>query len=69
MPAPANSTNPDTQGQFSLRVKIRLVELGLTVTDLAHKLGVNRNTASLAINRGLFEPTRRRIAEYLSIRP
>lgn len=46
-----------------------MLELGLSVTDLAAKLGVNRNTASQAINRGLFEPTRIRIAELLRIKP
>jgi plasmid maintenance system antidote protein VapI len=50
-------------------VKTRLLELGLSVTDLAVQLGLNRNTVSLAINRGLFEPTRQRIAAHLSIRP
>ena len=69
MPAPANSTVSPKQADFARRVKIRLIQLGLSVNDLAAELGVNRNTASLAINRGLFEPTRLRIAAHLSIKP
>lgn len=69
MPATANTKKRTPQADFSLRVKTRLLELGLSVTDLAVQLGLNRNTVSLAINRGLFEPTRRRIASHLSLRP
>ena len=68
MPATANSTSPQRQADFSQRVKIRLIELQLTVTDLAKKLGLHRNTVSLAIHKPIYEPTRKRIAAYLSIR-
>ena len=68
MPATANTARPKGQADFSKRVKIRLIELGLSVTELADQLGLNRNTVSLAINRGLFQPTRERIASHLSIR-
>lgn len=67
MPATANSKPRRTQADFSLRAKTRLLELNLSVTDLAHQLGLNRNTVSLAINRGLFEPTRHAIAARLGI--
>jgi len=67
MPAPANTTAKRKQADFTLRAKVRLMELGLSVSDLAREFGCNRNTVSLAINRGLFEPTRARIAERLGI--
>lgn len=69
MPAPANSKAKPSQADFRLRAHYRLMELGLSVTDLAEKLGLHRNTASLAINRGLYTPTRKRIAAFLKIQP
>jgi plasmid maintenance system antidote protein VapI len=68
MPATANTKAKPSQADFSLRVKVRLLERGLSVSALARALGLNRNTVSLAINHDLFEPTRKRIAEHLSIR-
>ncbi len=44
-----------------------MVDLRLSVSAIARQLGVNRNTVSLAINRGLYEPTRIRVAELLNI--
>ena len=41
--------------------------MNLSVSDLARELGLNRNTVSLAINRGLFEPTRRAVSARLGI--
>lgn len=67
MPATANHKRPRTQADFSLRAKTRLLEINLSVSDLARELGLNRNTVSLAINRGLFEPTRRAVATRLGI--
>lgn len=69
MPATANTKRENAQDDFHLRVKKRLLDLGLSVTDVAKALGLNRNTVSGAINRGLFEPTRVRIAAHLSIKP
>lgn len=56
------------QADFALRVKMALLKRGLSMTQLAVRLGVSRNTVSLAVNRGLYEPTRQRIAKELSIR-
>lgn len=67
MPAPATNKRRPSQEDFSKRVKKRLVELELTVTDLATAIGVNRNTVSRAIHHELFQPTRRSIAAYLQI--
>lgn len=67
MPATANTKPRRTQADFSLRAKTRLLELNLSVSELARHLGLNRNTVSLAINRGLFEPTRKAIAAHLGI--
>jgi DNA-binding LacI/PurR family transcriptional regulator len=44
-----------------------MLRLQLNVTQVARALGLNRNTVSLAINRGLYEPTRQRIANFLNI--
>jgi len=63
----ANAKSESPQGDFALRVKTELLRRGLSQTDLARTLELSRNTVSLAINRGLHEPTRRRIAEFLSI--
>lgn len=46
---------------------MRLVELELSVTDLANAMGLNRNTVSRAIHHELFQPTRKRIATHLNI--
>lgn len=67
MPAPATNKKDAEQEQFSKRVKKRLVELELTVTDLADQLGINRNTVSRAIHHKIFQPTRERIATTLQI--
>jgi hypothetical protein len=48
----ANKVRPAPQAQFSAKaVKVRLIELDLTVTELAKRLGLARNTVSLAINQ------------------
>jgi plasmid maintenance system antidote protein VapI len=67
MPAPANSQFKSPQANFTLRAKKRMLDLDLSVTALAKELGVNRNTVSLAINRGLYGPTLVRIAARLGI--
>jgi DNA-binding NarL/FixJ family response regulator len=55
------------QADFALRVKVALLTGGLSMSDLARSLNLSRNTVSLAVNRGLYEPTRRRIAKHLKI--
>lgn len=51
-----------------MKVKVRLVELGLDVTELARRLDLARNTVSLAINHpGLFKPTQNRIRRELGL--
>lgn len=62
-----NSTRTQPQADFALRVKMALLERGLSITDLARLLKLSRNTVSLAVNRGLYEPTRKRVAKHLSI--
>lgn len=63
-----NTMRTRPQADFALRVKMALLKRGLSMTQLAQRLGVSRNTVSLAVNRGLYEPTRQRIAKELSIR-
>lgn len=67
--ATVNTKSASSPDDFSLRAKIAMLEMGLSVAGVARKLGVARNTASLAINRGLYEPTRLRIAKLLKIKP
>jgi transposase-like protein len=67
MPATANTQKNVPQAEFSLRAKTQMLRLQLNVTQVARALGLNRNTVSLAINRGLYEPTRQRIANFLNI--
>lgn len=47
--------------------KVAMIVHGVTVTGLAHKLGLARNTVSMAINRGLFPRVRRLIAHELEL--
>jgi ribosome-binding protein aMBF1 (putative translation factor) len=58
-----------TQADFALRVKVALLQRGETISDLAKSLNLSRNTVSLAVNRGLYEPTKKRIAKLLLINP
>lgn len=67
MPATATNKSKRQQGQFAQRVKIRLVQEGLSVSDLAREFGLNRNTVSRAIHHDLGAPTRERIADRLGI--
>ena len=55
------------QEPFALRVKTALLLRGMDITELAKELGVARNTASMAINCGIYKPTAKRIAEYLNL--
>lgn len=64
--ATANTSTPSAQDDFTLSVKVRLLELGWTVTQLAQELGYARNTVSMAINhptllRGVKQQIRRRL--------
>lgn len=68
MPAPANPPSKSRQDEFALSVKTALLHKNQTISDLARDLGLNRNTVSLAINRGLYAPTRDAIAKHLGIR-
>jgi hypothetical protein len=65
--ATANTQKRPPQGEFTLRVKTALLRRHMSVSDLARDLGLSRNTVSLAINRGLYAPTRKRIAKHLSL--
>lgn len=68
MPTPATNKRSRQQADFSHRVKVRLLELGLDVTALAREFGLNRNTVSRAIHHdGVNHPTRARVAARLGI--
>lgn len=56
------------QDNFRVDAKSRLTQLGMSITELATRLGVSRIAASQAINHGLHAPTRKRIAEFLSLK-
>lgn len=55
------------QGKFKLEAKKKLIELGLTVTELGLQIGKSRVATSDAINNGSNAPTRKLIAEKLGI--
>lgn len=67
MPPTATNGVNGPQGEFSNRVKIRLIQLRWSVTHLARRIGVNRNTVSRAIHHDLYQPTRVLIAKELNI--
>lgn len=53
---------------FRLAVKRRLLDLEMTVTELAARLGLSRTAVSLAINHeGLFLGVKKRIREALEM--
>jgi len=63
----ANTKCTHSQADFALCVKMALLKSGKSMKRLAQELGLSRNTVSLAVNRGLYAPTRERIAEHLKI--
>lgn len=65
--ANANTARKDPVEAFAVEVKIALIKKGWSMTTLARELGLKRNTVSLAVNRGLFLPTRCRIAAKLGL--
>ena len=66
--ATANTVNRRPQDQFALQAKTRLLQLGLTVTQLADDMGLARNTVSIAINHPTMLPTvKRRIRKQLRL--
>lgn len=66
----ANTNTPPLQARdFKLVAKKRLLERDMTVTALAERLGLARNTVSMAINHPTMLPTvKRRIAAHLRLR-
>ncbi len=62
-----NPNRTQRQAEFALRVKVALLKSETSLAELARDLGLSRNTVSLAVNRGLYKPTRERIAAHLSI--
>lgn len=62
------SVNTTPAPSFRLTVKRRLLDLGMTVTELAAKLGLSRTAVSLAINHeSLFQGVKNRIKEVLQL--
>lgn len=62
-------TTPKPRGQepFRIQAKVAMARKELNVTQLAIAIGVSRITCSQAINHGLHNPTKRKIAAYLGI--
>lgn len=52
---------------FSIEARKRLLDLGWTVTGLAHVIRHPRESVSAAIHRGKFPRIRRKIARKLSL--
>lgn len=67
--APANSSKSPAQApSFRVAAKTRLIELGVSVTELAHRLGLARNTVSIAINHETMMPSvKERIRKELNL--
>ena len=63
----ANPMHTTTQEDFRKAAKKAMVDDRITVTALARKLRLNRNTVNLAINQGMFKPTQKKIAKTLKL--
>jgi len=62
------SQHEQPQADFALAVKLLLLQRGLTVTKLAKRLRVARNTASVAINHPTMLPSvKKRIRKELGL--
>ena len=60
---------PDPRkNKFSTRVRHRMVDLDLNVTDLAVQIGRRRSTVSTAIHTNKFPRVKRAVAEALQIK-
>lgn len=59
----ANHKQRKTQTDFTILAKVRLVELGLSVTELARRVSRARNTVSMAINHPSTFPKVRELIE------
>ena len=57
----------EKQEQIRLRAKTALLQRGLTITELALKVGFPRSTVSVAINHGKFPNVLRKVSRELSI--
>jgi DNA-binding Xre family transcriptional regulator len=66
--AQANTVTTPEQTDFAIRCKVRLAERRLTVTELAKRLDLARNTVSLAIHHPtLLAAVRARITKELGL--
>jgi hypothetical protein len=65
----ANKVDTETQTEkpFGLAVRHRLLDLNMSIMDLAERLNVAPNTISLALNKDMFKPTQARIKEALGL--
>jgi transcriptional regulator with XRE-family HTH domain len=57
----------ENQDSFPTAVKIALVRKGMTVTDLAERLGKSRENVSRAIHNGQFPSINKRIRKALAL--
>jgi lambda repressor-like predicted transcriptional regulator len=65
--ASINTFSSKNQTQFELAVKTELLKRGMTVTQLAKKLGFSRTAVSLAINQSVLPTVKDAIASHLGI--
>lgn len=66
--APVTLPSEGAQDEFALSVKVALLKQGLSVTDLARRLGYSRKTVSVAINHQTMLPrVKQRIAKELAL--
>jgi len=60
-------SNNQAKNDSSIRLKVRLIERGLTVTGLASELRRPRPTVSAAIHQHKFPRVRKQIEEFLHV--
>ena len=51
----------------AMRIKVKLLEAGMSVSSLANVIGRPRSSVSKAINKGIFPKVRREIADFLGL--
>lgn len=54
--------------KFSVTARQQLISMGLTITELAHKVGHPRTTVSTAIHSDRFPNVRRKITRKLNLK-
>ena len=57
----------ESQTDFHIAAKVALIRRGLTITELAYRIGYPRNTVSMAIHRPGFPKVKAKIKRSLGL--